>query len=54
MNTAIFIKRALSLGISISDLDNLSIGMCNDIFIESANDQCEYAQIASQEDMDRL
>ena len=54
MNTAVFLKRAFSCGLSTADLCELSIGMVNDIFIESANDHYEYAKIATQEDMDRL
>ena len=54
INTAVFLKRAFSCGLSTADLRELSIGMVNDIFIESANDHYEYNQIATQEDMDRL
>lgn len=49
-----FLHRAFSCGLSISDLYELSIGMVQDVFIESANDHYEYAYIATQEDMDRL
>lgn len=54
INTAIFLKRALSLGLSMADLSFLSVGMVNDMFIESANDNYDYAYIATQEDIDRL
>lgn len=30
------------------------MGMINDVFIESANDECEYDQIATAEDIARL
>ena len=54
MTTGLFLHRAFSCGISATDLYELSIGMVNDIFIESANDQYEYSYIATQEDIDRL
>lgn len=53
-NTALFLLRAFSCGLSIADLSELSIGMVNDIFIESANDHAEYAYLATQEDIDNL
>lgn len=53
MTTALLLLRAAQLGISISDLDLLSIGMLNDMYAEAYNDEHgDYAQLASQEDMD--
>ncbi len=46
--------RCVQIGISISDLELLSIGMVNDMFIESKNDDYEYPYIATQEDIDAL
>lgn len=46
--------RCVQLGISISDLDLLSIGLVNDMFIESKNDEFKYPVLATQEDIDRL
>ncbi|MFR4695528.1 hypothetical protein HFM87_16350 [Blautia producta] len=46
--------RCVQCGISISDLELLSIGMVNDMFIEMKNDEYEYPVIATQEDIDRL
>ena len=54
MTTPLFMLRCVQLGISIRDLDLLSIGMVNDMFIENGNDDCEYDMLASQEDMDRF
>lgn len=55
MTTALFLLRAVQVGISISDLDLLTIGMINDMYAEAHNDQeGEYAQLANQEDMDRF
>lgn len=46
--------RCIQLGIRISDLDMLSIGLINDMFNEAANDELKYPVIATQEDIDRL
>ena len=54
MNTAMFMLRCVQCGISISDLDLLSIGMVNDMFTELRNDDYEYPYIATQEDIDAL
>ena len=54
MNTALFMLRCVQCGISISDLDLLSIGMILDIFTEQQNDNYEYPLIATKADIDRL
>ena len=54
VNTALFMLRCAQCGISISDLELLSIGMVNDMFIEMKNDEYEYPVVATQEDIDRL
>ncbi len=46
--------RCVQCGISISDLELLSIGMINDIFIELKNDDYKYPYIATQSDIDNL
>ena len=53
-NTPLFLLRAVQLGLSMSDLDLLTIGMVNDMITESANDGCEYNELATQEDFDRF
>lgn len=54
VNTALFMLRCVQCGISISDLELLSIGMVNDIFIELKNDDYKYPVMATQADIDRL
>lgn len=54
MTTALFLLRAAQLGIPIRDLDLLTIGMVTDMIIEANNDECEYDQLATQEDFDRF
>jgi hypothetical protein len=38
--------------ISIRDLNQLTIGMVNDMYAESRNDEEKYAMVATQEDFD--
>lgn len=54
MSTPLFILRAIQLGLSMVDLDLLSIGLVNDLFIENSNDEYPYQQIATQEDFDKF
>lgn len=55
MSTALFLLRAVQLGISISDLDLLTIGMVQDMYVEAFNDvEGEYSRVACQEDFDRF
>lgn len=53
MTTPLFLLRCVQLGISIRDLDLLTIGMVNDMYAESSNDEYNgYSQLATQEDFD--
>lgn len=54
MTTALFLLRAAQLGISMGDLELLTIGMVTDMLIEAGNDQCDYEQLPTQEDFDRF
>ncbi len=54
MTTALFLLRCVQLGLSIQELDLLSIGLINDMYAESRNDECKYAVLASQEDMNKF
>ena len=54
MTTPLFLLRCVQLGLSIVDLDLLSIGLINDMYIESRNDEHKYAALTTQEDMDRF
>lgn len=54
MNTAVLLLRAVQLGISLSDLDLLTIGMVCDMYIEQQNDGVDYPIEAVQEDFDRF
>lgn len=54
MTTPLFLLRCVQLGLSITDLEMLSIGLINDMYVESRNDDSQYAQLATQEDFDRF
>ena len=54
MTTALFMLRCVELGLSIADLDLLTIGSVNDMFMEKSRDSIEWREEASQADMDRL
>ena len=52
MTTALFTLRCVQLGLSLDELNNMEIGEVYDLFTEKANDNCTYAHLATQEDMD--
>ena len=54
MTTPLFLLRCVQLGISIRDLELLTVGMVNDMYAESRNDDADYAVLADQEDFDRF
>jgi hypothetical protein len=54
MTTPLFLLRCLEIGISIGDLDYLTIGMVMDIWTEKANDSVKYDSLATQEDFDKF
>ena len=56
MTTALFLLRCVQIGLHISELDLLTIGMVNEMYAESRNDECQdsWRQLASQEDFDRF
>ena len=54
MTTPLFLLRCVQIGLSISELDLLTIGTVNDMYAEMSNDDYPYAQTASQVDMDRF
>lgn len=51
MTTPLFLLRCLQVGLSMRDLDLLTVGLVNDIFAEQLNDNYDYATLATQEDM---
>ena len=54
MSTALFLLRCTEVGLSMADLDELTVGMVNDMFVEKSNDDYDWKEIASQEDFDKF
>jgi len=54
MTTPLFLLRCTEIGISIADLDLLTIGLVMDIWTEKGNDSITYDKVASQEDFDKF
>lgn len=54
MTTALFLLRCTEIGISILELDLLTIGMILDMWTEKANDSVKYDKLASQAEFDKF
>ena len=52
MTTPLFLLRCVQLGLHISELDLLTIGMVQDMVSESRNDDYKCAVVADQNAMD--
>ena len=54
MTTPLFLLRSTEIGLSISDLDLLTVGLVIDMWTERANDGVKYKRVATQEDFDKF
>ena len=45
MTTVLFLLRSVEIGISVGDLDLLTIGMVIDMWTEKANDDVKYQKV---------
>lgn len=54
MTTPLFLLRAVQLGVSIQDMDLLTIGLIMDMYTESTNDSVKYPTLATQENFDKF
>lgn len=54
MTTPLFLLRSVEIGISISDLDLLTVGLVIDMWTEKTNDGVKYNKIATQDDFDKF
>ena len=53
MTTPLFLLRCTQIGLSLCELDMLTIGIVNDIFTERENDNYDgWIEVATQRDMD--
>ncbi len=54
LTTPLFLLRCVELGVSIADLDLLTIGLVLDMWTEKGNDSVKYRKVAGQEEFDRF
>ena len=54
MTTALFLLRAVQMGLDLDDLDSLEYGTVVDMMTESGNDEEHYDFVATQDDFDRF
>lgn len=54
MTTPLFLLRCIQIGLSIGELELLTIGTVNDMYAEMSNDEFDYPELATQEMMDRF
>lgn len=54
MTTPLFLLRAVQLGVSIHDMDLLTIGIIMDMYTESMNDNVKYPDMATQDDFNKF
>ena len=54
MATPLFLLRCTEVGISMRDLDLLTISVVLDMWTEKANDGVKYRRIADQTDFDKF
>ena len=54
MTTPLFLLRCTEVGISIGDLDLLTIGLVLDMWTEKSNDGVKYRRLVDQSDFDKV
>ena len=54
MTTPLFLLRCLEVGISIEDMDELTVGLIIDIWNEKGKDGKHYDLVANQQDFDNF
>lgn len=54
MTTALLLLRCVELGLSMSDIDDLDIGLILDMLTEKSNDTYDYDQLATAEDYENF
>ena len=55
MTTPLFLLRCVQIGIALSELDLLTIGVVNDMFTERENDNFDgWTEVAGQADFDEF
>lgn len=54
MTTALLMLRAVQMGLTIADLEQLEEGFLLDMMAERQNDSATYRELATQADFDRF
>lgn len=54
MSSSLFLLRAKEIGLTLDELDMLSVGAIYDLIAEKANDRYEYPQEMTQSDIDKF
>ena len=54
MTTALVILRCAQIGLSVSDMERLTLGAVFDVITEKNNDSFEYRELATQDDFNRF
>ena len=54
MNTAVYFLRAKQMGLSIDELEQMTVGFLIDMITEGANDEAKYTEKATQADFDKF
>lgn len=53
-STALILLRCVQIGLSMADLDTLTLGMVYELFAEKANDSYEWEDEATLEDIENF
>ena len=54
MTTPLFLLRSVEIGISISDLDLLTVGLVIDLWTDKANDGVKFNKVATLDECDKF
>ena len=54
MTVGLYLMRCFQIGLKMADLESLNYGDVIDMMTKQLNDDCEYKQVATQEDFDRF
>lgn len=54
MNTAVYFLRAKQLGLTIAEMEQMTVGFVIDLITESSNDEAKYTEKATQEDFSKF
>lgn len=54
MTTPLFLLRCVEIGVSIADLELLTVGLIIDMWTEKSNDAVKFAKEATQEDFNKF